>query len=216
MYSWRGYGAEHALPEEGDQHAIFTAFVEDEMIATLTLTVDSPLGLSTDQTFKQELDDLRKVPGASLCELTKFAVDPATKSPSVLAGLFHVIFIYGMQRFDCTDLVIEVHPRHVHYYEAMLGFDCVGPAKIDSSVSWWPADTPVQLMRLRVSDIAEHINRFAGRTDKLGRSLYPHFFTKEEEQAVAMRVARLWEAKDSQSPSRGRKGMNGTFWRSAA
>lgn len=216
MYAWRGYGADHVLPANNDHQAVFTASMEDKVIATLTLTVDSPAGLSTDQTFREELDTLRQAPGTSLCELTKFAVDPTTKSPSVLAGLFHVIFIYGMQRFDCTDLLIEVHPRHVRYYEAMLGFDCLGPAKVDESVSWWPSDTPVQLMRLKVSDIGEQIIRFAGRTDKMGRSLYPYFFSQDEEQEVAMRVARLWNAESSHSEPRSRSGMSGTFWRSAA
>ncbi|MCW2362057.1 MULTISPECIES: N-acyl amino acid synthase FeeM domain-containing protein [Sphingobium] len=216
MYGWRGYGMAHLLPDNGDHQAVFTAALEDAVIATLTLTVDSPAGLSTDQTFRTELDALREAPGARLCELTKFAVDPMTKSPSVLAGLFHVIFIYGMQRFDCTDLVIEVHPRHVRYYEAMLGFDRLGPPKMDESVSWWPKDTPVQLMRLKVCDVADQINRFAGRADKIGRSLYPYFFSRDEEQDVARRVARLWDRDAGCAEPRSRNGMSGTFWRSAA
>ena len=190
MYSWRGYGSEHMLAR-GDHCVTFTASSSDDVIGTLTLTVDTPAGLSTDHTFKEELDEFRKVPGAKLCELTKFAVDPETKSPAALAALFHVIFIYGMQRFDCTDLMIEVHPRHVRFYEAMLGFKRVGPPKIDTSVTWWPADTPVQLMRLEVADIRSQIDRHAGRTARDGRSLYPYFFSPEEELAISKRVAAL-------------------------
>jgi hypothetical protein len=192
MYSWRGYGADHLLVD-GDHRATFTASVDDDVMGTLTLTVDTPAGLSTDHSFKAELDEFRRVPGTRLCELTKFAVDPTTKSPAVLAALFHVIFIYGMQRFDCTDLVIEVHPRHVRYYEAMLGFERIGPPKIDASVKWWPSDTPVQLMHLKISDIRREIDQHAGKSAKEGRSLYPYFFGSEEEKLIAARVGKLWK-----------------------
>jgi hypothetical protein len=215
MYSWRGYGADHHLPP-GDHRVTFTASAEDEVVGTLTLTVDTAAGLSTDHTFKQELDEFRKVPGAKLCELTKFAVDPSTKSPAVLAALFHVIFIYGIQRFDCTDLFIEVHPRHVRYYEAMLGFERVGPPKIDNSVTWWPAETPVQLMRLKVSDIRGQIDRHAGTSSRDGRSLYPYFFSPEEEEGIAARVALLGPKHLKAGEALPHKRMEGTFWRAAA
>lgn len=193
MYEWRGYGADHEL-SNGDHCVTFTASSEDEVIGTLTLTVDTPAGLATDQTFRAELDEFRKMPGTRLCELTKFAVDPATKSPQALAALFHVIFIFGMQRFDCTDLFIEVHPRHVRYYEAMLGFKRVGPSKIDTSVSWWPENVPVQLMWLEVAEIRRQIERHAGRGSRGGRSLYPYFFSPDEEEGIAARVASLSDA----------------------
>jgi hypothetical protein len=216
MYAWRGYGDDHQLA--GGEHCVtFTASSQDEVIGTLTLTVDTPAGLSTDHTFKEELDEFRKVPGVRLCELTKFAVDPETKSPPALAALFHVIFIYGMQRFDCTDLFIEVHPRHVRFYEAMLGFKRVGPPKVDASVTWWPADTPVQLMRLKVSDIRSQIDRHAGRTTRDGRSLYPYFFSPEEERAIATRVACLGggDAAVARSTPQSENG-NPSFWDLAA
>jgi len=216
MYSWRGYGDDHAL-SAGDHRVTFTASDQDDLVGTLTLTVDTHAGLSTDHTFKDELDYFRKLPGAKLCELTKFAVDPATKSPAVLAALFHVIFIYGIQQFDCTDLFIEVHPRHVRYYEAMLGFERVGPAKIDNSVTWWPPETPVQLMRLKVSDIRDNINLHAGNTARDGRSLYPYFFSQDEEEGIAARVARLGPVSRSKGVDHAfSDGRKGKFWREAA
>jgi hypothetical protein len=215
MYAWRGYGSDHELAG-GDHCVTFTASSEDEVIGTLTLTVDTPAGLSTDHTFKDELDAFRKVPGTRLCELTKFAVDPATKSPPALAALFHVIFIYGMQRFDCTDLFIEVHPRHVRFYEAMLGFKRVGPPKIDASVTWWPEDTPVQLMRLKVSDIRRQIDLHAGRTERDGRSLYPYFFSPEEERGIALRVACLGGGEAAPNNSPQSPGLDQPLWSMAA
>ncbi len=215
MYAWRGYGDDHYLGA-GDHRVTFTASADEEIIGTLTLTVDTQEGLSTDATFKRELDAFRKIPGSKICELTKFAVDPATKSPAVLAALFHVIFIYGMQRFDCTDLFIEVHPRHVRFYEAMLGFERVGPAKIDATVAWWPTDTPVQLMRLKISDIRLQIDRHAGQSEKSGRSLYPHFFSPDEEKGIAARVARLGHSLKERAAPPERMPRSQRSWRAAA
>ena len=193
MYSWRGYGAAHQL-SAADNCVTFTASSDDDMIGTLTLGVDSSRGLAADQTFKDELDAFRATPGVQLCELTKFAVDPTTKSKPALAALFHVIFIYGSERFNCTDLIIEVHPRHIRFYEVMLGFRRVGEPKIDNSVTWWPEDVPVQLMRLEVAEIRRQIEEHAGRSAKSGHSLYPFFFSPEEERGIAQRVSALARA----------------------
>lgn len=193
MYSWRGYGAAHQLMPKANS-VTFTASSNDDMIGTLTLGVDSSDGLAADQTFKEELDVFRSTPGMRLCELTKFAVDPTTRSKPALAALFHVIFIYGSERFNCTDLFIEVHPRHIRFYEVMLGFRRVGDPKIDNSVTWWPEGVPVQLMRLEVSEIRRQIQKHAGRSSKAGHCLYPYFFSPEEERGIASRVAALARA----------------------
>jgi hypothetical protein len=216
MYAWRGYGDEHKMTS-GEHRATFTACTDEQVIGTLTLTVDTVDGLATDHTFSAELDDLRETAGTVLCDLTKLAVDPSTKSPAVLAGLFHVIFLYGIRVFGCTDVVIEVHPRHVRYYEAMLGFKRVGAPKIDASVEWWPSDTPVQLMCLNLSDMRRLIEISRGDSRSDARSLYPHFFSREEEFAIAGRIARMNEA----APLRADRAATAKFatpdyWRAAA
>jgi hypothetical protein len=101
-----------------------------------------------------------------------------------MASLFQFIYIYGTRCFDCTDLFIEVNPRHVRFYEVMLGFGRVGPLKTNSTV-----DAPSQLMRLKVSDIRRYIDSYAGCEQQTGRSLYPHFFELAEEKQVEDRIA---------------------------
>src|SRR3990170_5364908 len=134
MYSWRGYGADHELPSDPNC-VTFTATSQDDVIGTLTLTVDSAAGLAADRTFKDEIESFRKAPGAKLCELTKFAFDTSSPARPRLAALFHIIFIYGSMHYDCTDLFIEVNPRHRRFYELMLGFKCVGTPKTNASVN---------------------------------------------------------------------------------
>lgn len=182
VYGRRGYGSSHQLLARSEC-LTFTACCDDEMIGTLTLRVDSPNQLIADETFPDEMARLRNEPRASLCELTKFAFDPAPDSRPQLAKLFHVIFVYGTQRFACSDLVIEVNPRHVRFYETMLGFARIGALRTNESVI-----APSQLMHLAVSHIGEKIALNAGAGPSASRSLYPYFFGKSEEQALRQRI----------------------------
>lgn len=191
MYSWRGYGAGHRLPT-APNCVTFTATSAEEVIGTLTLTVDSPEGLAADETFGEELEAFRRAPGAKLCELAKFAFDTSSPARPRLAALFHIIFIYGSMHYDCTDLFIEVNPRHCRFYEAMLGFTRVGAVRTNESV-----DAPSQLMWLNVGAIRREIDKHAGVGQSSNRSLYPHFFSAKEEQGIYGRLAGL-----TQDPAR--------------
>ncbi len=183
MYSWRGYGANHKLP--GTPNCVtFTATSADDVIGTLTLTVDSPEGMAADHTFGDEIERFRRAPGARLCELTKFAFDTSSPARPRLAALFHIIFIYGSMHYDCTDLFIEVNPRHARFYEVMLGFTRVGAARTNESVN-----APAQLMWLNVGAIRRQIDKHAGSGRDAGRSLYAHFFSASEEQGIYGRLA---------------------------
>ena len=190
MYGWRGYGANHSLCPTGHS-STFAADANGEIVATLTLTVDSSAGLAAERTFGDVIEEAR-ASGAKLCELTKFASLPSTDSKHLLASLFHTIFIYGTERHGCTDLFIEVNPRHVRFYEIMLGFERAGDLRTNKAV-----DAPSQLMRLKVADIARYIDLYAG-CEKGGavRSLYPFFFSREEEERVRNKVAESFVAAD--------------------
>jgi len=166
----------------------FTATANEDVIGTLTLTVDSPAGLAADRIFRDELDRFRKAPGAKICELTKLAFDTSSPARPRLAALFHIIFIYGTMHYNCTDLFIEVNPRHVRFYEAMLGFTRVGEVRMNETVR-----APAQLMWLNVGEIRRYIDRDAGEDGGSARSLYRHFFSRDEEKGIYGRLARLAE-----------------------
>jgi hypothetical protein len=184
-YSWRGYGSDHRIPLDAN-HMTFTAEIGQDVVGTITLATDSKNGLATDRTFRQELDEYRAQPGAKLCELTKFAFDATIQSKELMAALFHIVFVYGYRTHGCTDLFIEVNPRHVRFYEAMLGFKRVGALKDNDSVA-----APAQLMWLKVDAIRQNINQFASNSDRPNaRSLYPFFFSPTEESAIYRRLAR--------------------------
>ena len=182
MYSWRGYGDRHVIPV-APTHETFTASDDEQTVGTITLAIDSPAGLAADKIFRDEIDVFRRVPGAKVCELTKLAFDAEVPSKPLLASLFHIVFIYGQRRHRCTDLFIEVNPRHRRFYEAMLGFQPVGELKTNDSVG-----APSQLMWLQVSKIREHIDRHARRSGIVARSLYQFFFSPREEDGIYARL----------------------------
>lgn len=187
MYQWRGYGSSHTIPAS-DTHSTFLAALDEAVVGTITLAVDSPRGLAADAIFKDEIDAYRRMPGASVCELTKFAFDAEMPSKQLLASLFHIVFIYGQRRHRCTDLFIEVNPRHRRFYETMLGFKAIGSLKTNPSV-----DAPAQLMWLKVADIATHINdnnSGARATNTNCRSLYPLFLSRSDERNVLAHLSR--------------------------
>lgn len=185
MYDWRGYGNSHSIPAS-NTHSTFLATLDEQIVGTITLAVDTPAGLAADSIFRSEIDSFRRLPGASVCELTKFAFDADVPSRKLLASLFHIVFIYGNRRHRCTDLFIEVNPRHRRFYEAMLGFKPIGGLKTNPSV-----DAPAQLMWLKVADIAAHISEFAGREESAAsRSLYPLFLSRRDERNVRLQLTR--------------------------
>ncbi|MHB8287008.1 MAG: N-acyl amino acid synthase FeeM domain-containing protein [Caulobacteraceae bacterium] len=178
-YDWRGYGSSHVIPS-GVHHTTFTAEVDGEIVGTLTLAVDSANGLAVDGAFKNEVDHVRGAGDTQICELTRFAFHPGIRSKDVLAGLFHLAFIYGTTVTQCTDLLIEVNPRHVSFYEAMLGFQRVGELKSNDKVS-----APAQLLGLKVDAIVQNIAERAGRAGQShDRSLYPNFYPPEQEDQI--------------------------------
>lgn len=182
MYSWRGYGRDHAVGGSPDS-VTFTAACKEDVVGTLTLTVDSTAGLAADKTFAAEVAPFRAAPGAKLCELTKLAFDWGGSSHRHLAALFHLVFIYGSRQFACTDLFIEVNPRHRRYYELMLGFVRVGEVRTNTSVN-----APSQLMWLNVGAIRRLIDQHTTSAATAERSLYRYFFSPHEEDGLYGRL----------------------------
>lgn len=185
MYAWRGYGSDHVIPTSPD-HVTFNALFCCQAAGTITLAVDRQGRLAADTLFRDQLDRYRSGKNARICELTKLAFDVPDSSKALLAALFHSVFIYGYRRYRCTDLFIEVNPRHRRFYEAMLGFETVGEIRHHDGV-----DAPAQLMHLPISAIRRSIDDLAlGGARHSVRSLYPFFFRPQEEDDIYAKLDR--------------------------
>ena len=182
MYSWRGYAGSSDQEERLHEQLTYQACRGEQVVGTVTLCFDSPAGLPADQLYRSEIDIYRNA-HATVCELTRLAVDPQHGSKEVLGALFHLAYISGGLMRGATDVFIEVNPRHVAFYRRMLHFEQAGPCRICERVN-----APAVLLHLSVTHAAEQIARYGGRTDSAKRSLYPYFFSHEEQQGLLRRL----------------------------
>jgi len=185
MYAWRGYSGSHHVGTDPNRITL-TASDKGEIIGTLSLGLDSSVGLLADQVFQDQIDPVRA--NGKVCELIKFAIDPSVKSKAVLASLFHVAFIYARDLNDCDDVFIEVNPRHRRFYESMLKFKVVSEARDNPRV-----DAPAVLLRMNTEYGTSLIRQWAGQGDAAGneRSLYPYFFSEREEAGIINRLKQI-------------------------
>lgn len=185
MYAWRGYTGTHHIGTDPNRITL-TASNKGEVIGTLSLGLDSDVGLLADQVFKDCIDPLRT--NGKVCELIKLAIDPAVKSKAVLASLFHVAFIYARDLNDCSDIFIEVNPRHRRFYETMLKFEVVCESRNNPRV-----DAPAVLLHMNTEYGTGLIAKWAGTGDAAGneRSLYPYFFSAREEAGIINRLKNI-------------------------
>lgn len=183
MYGWRGYAA--SGPQAAPNRVTLMASDLEKTLATITVGFDSPKeGLMVEQLYPEEIAQLR-ANGARVCEFTKLAVDRNEQSREVLAMMFHIAYMYARRIHRGTDLVIEVNPRHVRFYERMLGFSPLGAERMCPRVG-----APAVLLWLDLEYAAEQIAAYGGLRDKAGkvRSLYPFFFSAAEEEGITARL----------------------------
>lgn len=185
MYAWRGYSGNHHIGEDPNRITL-TASNKNGVIGTLSLNLDSDVGLLADQVFQDHIDPYRAQ--GKVCEIIKLAFDPAIKSKAVLASLFHVAFIYARDLHQCSDIFIEVNPRHRRFYEVMLDFRVECESRPNPRV-----DAPAVLLRGHIARGTQRIAEVAGKGDHaLGdRSLFPYFFSPREEAGIIARLKRI-------------------------
>lgn len=183
MYAWRGYAGTHRI-EDNPNRITLSASEKGTVIGTVTLGIDSEIGILADEVFRDQIQTFRQQ-GAKVCEITKLAFDPNASSKSALASLFHILFIYGRHIHRCTDVFIEVNPRHRRFYETMLGFTRLGDLRNNPRV-----DAPAYLLWNSLDNVAGQIARLGGTSTHPGteRSLYPYFFSLREEAGILNRL----------------------------
>jgi hypothetical protein len=182
-YSDSGYSTSSSSGAENPNRFTLTAEINDTVQGTLTIGFDGGDGLLVDQCFGDATGRLRDE-GAKLCEFIKFAVDSVPHSKRVLAALFHTAFIYAYVIRGCDRIVIEVNPRHVRFYAAMLGFEVLAGERINPRVN-----APAVLMSIDLHYGADRIaaaHRQPGQ--KSERSMYRYFFSPDETRGIVNRM----------------------------
>ena len=184
MYATRGYRSTPVPDPQLPTRVTLAASEHEATIGTITVGFDSPSGLHVDDLFAIETAQLRDA-GRHICEFTKLAIDSVVRSKRVLACLFHVAYIYAYRMMGFDNLLIEVNPRHVRYYERMLGFEVIGEQRLNKRVN-----APAVLLCLDFAHAHDQIDRFGGKPELslAERSLYPYFFSVPEEASIVSRL----------------------------
>jgi hypothetical protein len=181
-YGWRGYRAVTLPANQTADRTTLTAMEAGEAIGTITVGLDGAAGMNCEKVFPEEVAALRAQYGR-ICEFTKLAVDPQAGTNRVLAGLFHVAYIVAHRLRGFKAVVIEVNPRHVRFYERMLGGRVFGAERLNPLV-----DAPAVLLVIDFAYVAAQIALRAGRHMPNDRSLYSLAFTAQEEQGILGRL----------------------------
>ena len=186
MYSWRGYHTENAvLSSHNPNRLTLEASIEQQIVGTLTVGLDSEEGLLVDTLYEQEIKAFRSN-DRKVSELSKLAIDPQHSSKELLASLFNLAYIYARIVHKVTYFVIEVNPRHAGYYKRMLGFRQIGEKRVCPRVN-----APAVLLHLELDYVDEQVASLAGSLEPAKeRSLYAYFLTKHEEEKVAHSLRR--------------------------
>lgn len=181
-YAWRGYGQLGSMDEPNQ--LTMNAELFGRVYATLTVNVDSPAGLALDSTYGAEAARLR-AQGRKLCEFGRFAIDPSARSKRLIASLFNLLYIYSARVKGCTDILIEINPRHRDFYEKMLEFRQLGEERMCERVK-----APALLMHIACSRIEQRMREIGGRWRELPdeKSIYKFAFTPEEELEMMERL----------------------------
>lgn len=101
-----------------------------EVVATVTLVPDSPLGLPMESIYAREIACLRAA-GRRPAEVSMLA-DRRRFGPRalpMLLRLLKVLFDYTRNVVKCTDLCITVHPHHEQFYARYLLFEQMGEVR---------------------------------------------------------------------------------------
>ncbi len=185
-YAWRGY-AVGGQPDATPSRITIAAHDENGTAGTVTVGLDSPEGLFVDGLYADEADGLRRG-GRRLAEFTRLAIDNNVHSKPLLAALFHIAFIYARRIHACTDLLIEINPRHQGFYRRMLGFVPLGGLRGDPRIG-----APALLLRLCLDEAQAEIARLGGNPNlaSIARSLYPYAFAPREEVLIERRLRAL-------------------------
>ena len=180
----------HALPST----YVFVARSGHRVVGTMTLIVDSALGLPMDEIYSDDLRELRRE-RSGLTEFSGLALDPDYKSSGVaiLLRLIRMVVLHAIQVLHLSDVCIAINPRHAAFYRKAFYFEDLGGLKPYGKVNGAPAVAlrlDLDLLRGFIRELA------ADRTISSG--VYSFLFRP---RSVELAMARL--IRDVKIPSQG-------------
>ncbi len=161
---------------------------DEEMVGTLTVVFDSPLGLPGDTLYGKEIDLLRES-GRRPAEIVSLGVadEDRRTSRDILVKLFNYAYLVSRFIRKHTDFVITVNPHHAAYYQKTLLFEECGSERTYNKVGGAPA----VLLRVRLDTPDRVAEPEAGELRQ--RTHYRFFHTPDEEWEIVPELRKTME-----------------------
>jgi hypothetical protein len=180
----------HALPST----CVFVARSGDRVVGTMTLIVDSALGLPMDEIYADDLRELRRE-RSGLTEFSGLALHPDYKRSGVaiLLRLIRMVVLYAIEVLHLSDVCIAINPRHAAFYRKAFYFRDLGGLKSYGKVNGAPAVAlrlDLDLLRGFISELA------AGRP--VSSEVYSFLFCPRSVESAMARLTR--DAQRAASP----------------
>ncbi len=151
VYKKRGYFSDGGYDNSFGKYLslpdsrIFTAFLNENLFGTVSVVVNSDMGLPMDVLNSKELEPLRMA-GKKFAEVTQYAIDKEVmliedkdlntlKQSMASLPLLNLVIHYALC-LDLDYLVIATTPEHSTFYRSM-GFVELAPKKYYPSVNTW-------------------------------------------------------------------------------
>ena len=131
-YAWRGYRIT-AECRSGEHWVTLLAEAGGRLLGTLTVGPDGGHGLLASGTYEKEIEGLR-AEGRRLAELTRLAIEKGVDWKGALDALVQATWLVTRVVHALTDVLIEVNPRHVSFYERVFGFEPIGTGRMCARV----------------------------------------------------------------------------------
>lgn len=161
-YAWRGYqfpAAQDAYVAHSHNGRVVVIAQRScgALVGTLTVRPDSARGLLAEMTYASEIEELRR-DGHRLGEVVKLAVEEGGNSRVALDALVRAAYVVSHLVHGRSHVVIEINPRHVHFYEKVLGFVLASAERLCSRVG-----APSVLMKLDLEQFGRRLHAAAGK-----------------------------------------------------
>jgi predicted GNAT superfamily acetyltransferase len=185
----RAHQSERSVPGAQQDPHLFTFLAHDagQFVGSLSVRLDSPRGLATDELYRDETRELRDH-GCRICEFVNLTVDMNSVPKRAVACLFHAAYLFAGAVWSCEYGVIEAPSRHADFFHQMLGFEPVGDERYNPRVS-----ATERLLCVPLKSVLDRLTRAGGRPDTAAQdaTLFPYGFSPEESVGVVRRLASL-------------------------
>ena len=98
-----------------------------ELVGTLTLVPDSPLGLPMEEVCQKHVQRIRDSKGVP-AEVVALAVNQDYRKYNIMMYLYRLMFEYAQMK-NISDITCSVTKRHIRFYRTMFLFEPMGELK---------------------------------------------------------------------------------------